>query len=152
MNDDASGMNSGSVYTFESTPAALAGEGASISLSAGGLQSMILEGGASRAGWFYFMLGSFTGSAPGINFGGGVLLPLNFDAYLNLTLTKPGLGAFGGFRGMLDGTGQALSTFTIPAGTDPSLAGVTLNHAYLAASVLGFPEFASNAVPVTLVL
>jgi hypothetical protein len=98
------------------------------------------------------LLGSVTGTAPGIDFGGGVVLPLNFDIYMNLTLTKPGLGAFGNFRGSFDASGQAVSTLTLPAIMDPSLAGVVIHHAYLAGSVFGIAEFASNAVPVTLVL
>ncbi|MFT5287577.1 MAG: hypothetical protein ACI8TQ_003765, partial [Planctomycetota bacterium] len=63
-----------------------------------------------------------------------MLLPLNFDAYLRLTLNKPGLGIFGSYVGMLDGNGQAQASFTIPVLTDPAYAGIVFNHAYLAAS------------------
>ncbi|HHK41643.1 MAG TPA: hypothetical protein ENJ50_04415 [Planctomycetaceae bacterium] len=111
---------------------------------------MTLDGGAAQAGWPYFVFGSATGTSPGLDFGGGLLLPLNFDVYFALTLNKPGLGAFGNFRGMLDGSGQSLSILTIPALMDPSLAGVTLHHAFLSGSVFGTPEFASNAVPLLL--
>jgi hypothetical protein len=79
-------------------------------------------------------------------------LPLNFDSYFKATLNKPGLNTFGNFRVSLDENGQALATFTIPPLTDPAFAGVVMHDAYLAASVLGSAEFASNAVPVTLVL
>jgi hypothetical protein len=98
------------------------------------------------------VFGSVTGTTPGIDFGSGVLLPLNFDVYFNLTLTKPGLAAFGNFRGMLDGAGQSLATFTFPALIDPDLVGVTINHTFLAGSMFRIAEFASNAVPVLLVL
>jgi hypothetical protein len=125
---------------------------ATLSLTTGGTQLLAMDGGAARAGWFYFMLGSVTGTTPGIDFGGGVVLPLNYDVFLNLTLFKPGLGAFGNYRGTLDGSGQALSNFNFPALMDPSLAGVVINHAFLAGSTPGIPEFASNPVSVTLVL
>ncbi len=144
---DTVGSNSGSVYVFDIS---LTSNSSTISLSAGGEQALAMTGGASRAGWFYFMFGSVTGTTPGIDFGGGVVLPLNFDAYFSLTLTKPGLGAFGNFRGVLDGNGQAAARLTLPALMDPSLVGLTLNHAYVAASVFGIPEFASGAVSVTL--
>ncbi|MFT7665417.1 MAG: hypothetical protein ACI87A_003655, partial [Planctomycetota bacterium] len=104
------------------------------------------------AGWSYFTFGSVTGTSPGLDFGGGVVLPLNFDVYTNLTLKSPGLGIFGNFRGTLDGAGHAVATFSLPAVMDPSLVGVTINHAYLAGAVLGVPEFASNAVPVLLTM
>ena len=131
---------------------ALTSDAASISLTTGGQQPLALDSGAAQAGWFYFVFGSVTGTTPGIDFGGGVLLPLNFDIFFNLTLTKPNLAAFGNYRGMLDAAGQAQATFTLPALMDPSLVGVTINHAYLAGSTFGVPEFASNAVPLTLVL
>ena len=112
---------------------------------------MTFEAGTNRAGWFYSMFGSVTGTTPGIDFGGDVLLPLNFDAYFNLTLFNPGLGAFGNFVGMLNGAGQSVSTLTLPVLIDPSLFGVVMSHAFVSGSVLGVPEFASNAVQVTLV-
>jgi hypothetical protein len=149
--DDDDGTNSGSAYLFSTVPPPFCGDVSSISLATGGSQVLTLEGGASRAGWFYFILGSVTGTAPGIDFGGGVVLPLNFDVYMNLILNSPGLGAFGAFQGTLDGTGHAVATFTLPPIMDPSLVGVTINHAYLAGSLIGVPEFASNAVSVLLV-
>jgi hypothetical protein len=122
----------------------------SVSLSAGGQQGLDLDGGIGRANWFYWMFGSATGTAPGFSLAPGFALPLNFDGYFNLTLTKPGLGAFGNFLGQLDASGQATATLTVPPGVDPSLAGVTLHHAYLASAVLGQADFASRAVPVLL--
>ena len=151
--DDDNGTDSGSSYLFEApAPPAFASEVFSISLAAGGSQVLNLDAGTSSAGRFYFTFGSVTGTSPGIDFGGGVVLPLNFDVYTNLTLTSPGLSAFGNFRGTLDSAGQAIATFSLPALMDPSLVGLTINHAYLAAAVMGVPDFASNAVPVLLTL
>jgi hypothetical protein len=97
------------------------------------------------------MFGSISGTGPGIDFGGGVVLPLVYDAYLEMTLNSPNLASFGTFRGQLDGSRQATATFTIPPGLSASLIGVTFNHAYLAAQTLAFPDLASNATPLTLV-
>ena len=148
---DDNGADSGSAYLFDAAlPASLTSDVTSISLSTGGTQVLTLEAGATQAGWFYFTFGSVTGTAPGIDFGGGVVLPLNFDAYMSLTIFQSGLSAFGNFIGILDGAGHAVATFTLPALMDPSLVGVTINHAYLANAVFGGAEFASNAVPVLL--
>lgn len=130
-------------------PVALQGDVASLSLSSGGVQQLSLCGGESRANWFYFMLGSASGTTPGLDLGAGVLLPLNLDAYLSLTLTNPGLGFFGSFLGFLDASGGAQASITVPPGSDASLAGLQLHHAFVAAPALG-AEFASNAVPVLL--
>jgi hypothetical protein len=130
---------------------ALSSDDTSISLASGGQQLLALDGGAAQVGWVYFVFGSVTGTNPGIDFGGGLVLPLNFDIYFGLTLNKPGLSAFGNYNGTLDSFGQASATFTLPVLMDPSLVGVTIHHAYLAGSVFGIPEFASNAVSVELV-
>jgi hypothetical protein len=79
-----------------------------------------------------------------------VVLPLEPDAYFTLTLTKPFLAVFGGFLGQLDSAGLGSATLTVPSGVDPGLAGITLNHAYLASPVLSGASFASNPVSVLL--
>jgi hypothetical protein len=56
----------------------------------------------------------------------------------------------GGYLGVLDASGNAAASMTLPAGTDPSLAGATLHHAFLAAPSMGGAELASNAWPLTL--
>ncbi len=121
-----------------------------ISLSAGGDQNMTLQAGSGRAGHFYAIFGSATGTSPGFTLG-GVLMPLNFDIYFRFTLFHPGMQFFQNFRGNLDGTGSAMATFHGPAGTDPGLAGVTLWHAFVSAEFLGDVEYASNAIEVLLV-
>jgi hypothetical protein len=132
-------------------PPALTGDVASISLLAGGQQVLTLDAGALHAGWFYWVLGSATGTTPGLSIGGLLALPLNFDGYFKLTLLNSGLGPFGNFRGQLDAAGMATATLTVPPGVDPTLAGVTLNHAFLGAEVSGVHDLVSNAVPVTFV-
>lgn len=122
-----------------------------ISLAAGGVQTISLDRGIDSANFNYWILGSVTGTDPGLPFLGGVLLPLNFDAYTNLTLTKPFSAPFTQFLSVLDANGQATAAFNIPAGLDPSLAGVTIYHAFVEAQNFGVVIGASNyGLPVTL--
>ena len=82
-----------------------------------------------------------------------VVLPLVADAYSTVTLTNANQPPFGNTLGVLDAAGQAVATLTVPPGTSPALAGLTLFHAYLALDpTFGFhATLASNAVPLELV-
>ncbi len=126
----------------------LARDVAQVPLSSGGTQALALDAGAINAGRIYLVLGSMSGTLPGIT-ANGITLPLNADPYLNYTLVAPNVGPLFTSFGMLDGQGQAASAFTLPAGVSPLLAGMTLHHAY----VLVTPtlDFASNSVSVTLI-
>jgi hypothetical protein len=122
---------------------------APISLGLGGGSTFLLDSGVSNANEFYWIFGSVTGTSPGIALG-SVTLPLNFDAFFNLTLTRPGAGVFTNLLGFLDASGQQVAGFGIPAGLDPALAGLVINFAYAAGPVIGTTDFASN--PITVVL
>jgi hypothetical protein len=122
-----------------------------VSLAAGGTMTLDLRGGNPNAGALYWMFGSASGTSPGLFLGGTVTLPLVYDAYTFVTLVKPGAKYFQGFRGALDVAGVSTASIVVPPAMDPGLAGITLHHAFLAANLLGFPEFASNAVPLDLV-
>ena len=52
-----------------------------VSLATGGAHAMDLNAGLANAGLLYFVLGSVTGTSPGIT-SNGVVLPLNYDAYM----------------------------------------------------------------------
>ena len=120
-----------------------------LSAASGGIQNLTLAAGAAQAGKFFLLLGSFSGTTPGLPLG-AVTLPLNADAYTNFVLANGSL-VFAPASGFLGLDGRATTTLTIPA--LPSVVGpVTAHHAFLALSV--FPaitiDFASN--PVALVL
>ncbi|MFT5285228.1 MAG: glucose/arabinose dehydrogenase [Planctomycetota bacterium] len=122
--------------------------------SAGAGESVIftLRAGLAMAGDAYWIFGSGTGTTPGLDFPGGVNLPLNFDAYMLFTIKRPFAGVFTNYIGTFDGNGEANAAFSVPGILDPSLVGLTLNHAYLSAPALGGADFASNAVPFTLTM
>jgi hypothetical protein len=122
----------------------------SIPLSEGGSQRFSLKTCVTSEGNVYLLLGSFTGVSPGIVVE-GLKLPLNADAYLVFTATTPNSPLLPGSLGVLDANGAATASFTLPPGTDPALAGVTLHHAWVELSLQSLvPLFASNPVPVTL--
>jgi hypothetical protein len=121
-----------------------------ISVSLGGTQHLDLDAGTDRAGAPYLVLGSASGTAPGIPLD-NVVLPLGFDAYTTLTLTSANNGPFQGTFGLLDACGRATAQIVVPAGTDGTLAGLALDHAFLTLDLSSFTVgFASNAAGLSL--
>ena len=116
----------------------------------GGTQEMWLDAGATYAGEVFFILGTLSGTAPGFDLGVGIL-PLNQDAYFDLTLFSPAaapvshtFGALG--TGATAGLGTA--TLTVPGGYAAALLGATAHHAYVLLGPTGV-TFVSNALPLT---
>lgn len=119
-----------------------------VSVGSGGSQNWSLDAGAANAGRFYLLLGSSTGTSPGLSLDGHVL-PLNLDAYLLFSLSGANNPPFANTFGQLDGAGKASASISVPAGLSASLVGATFHHAFAAIDVLGSGqvEFTSNAVP-----
>jgi hypothetical protein len=105
----------------------LTGAPASISMATGGAQALTLNAGAALAGNPYFLAGSVSGTSPGIPLLGETV-PLNFDAYTNMTVTGGG-GVLFPVSGVVGPTGQGNANFILPA--LPSLIGLQVNHAGL---------------------
>lgn len=121
------------------------------SIAAQGAQDLLLDFGLAGAGRFYFMLGSLTGTAPGIALpNSSDTLPLVFDAYTALMLERPSLTVANAW-GQLDELGRADAQFRVPGGLDPSFAGLVLHHAAVTLDVATGALEASNAVAVELV-
>lgn len=128
----------------------LTGSTATISLALGGAQDLGLDAGPAFAGRTYVLLGSVSGTAPGIPTSGGVL-PLNYDGYLLFTAANPNTALLPGSAGSLDAAGQATAKFQLPPTALPGLVGLTLNHAFVALDATGTaPEFVSIPVDVEL--
>ncbi len=119
----------------------LRGDAARISVAQGGTDTFTIDAGASHAGANYLLLGSLSGTVPGIA-AGNLLLPLNPDPYFTLSLGGLTGGPFHGFVGTLDAAGSATAQLILPPNGLPSLAGITLHHAF----VLPDAGFASNPV------
>ncbi|MEE8469322.1 MAG: DUF1028 domain-containing protein [Planctomycetota bacterium] len=72
-----------------------------------------LNRGMAESGRAYHLLGSFSGTSPGIDLG-GLNLPLNRDRFFEYTWFSPGPPGLTGFQGMLDADGRALAWLDMP--------------------------------------
>lgn len=123
--------------------------GSSLSLGAGGTMDLVLAAGPEHAGRTFVVLGSASGTAPGIPMGGDTI-PLNYDPYMYLTIVYANAGPFFSTLGVLDAQGLASAQISLPPGSPPELAGLVLHHAF---GVLDVPLAvleASNAQPLDL--
>lgn len=120
---------------------------------AGEAQDLDLAAGPSLAGKSYVILGSVSGTVPGLRLRGGTILPINPDTYTRLVLASversrlPPLaeswgfrrtdlafardvGLHQGFAGVLDATGRASATFNPTAAPlSTALVGMSLSYA-----------------------
>lgn len=120
----------------------------SLSFSAGGaLATLSLDAGPAFANRTYLMLGSFSGTSPGVYVNAGVKLPLNFDSYFNHLLLSPNPPVLQNSIGVLNAQGKATATYVNPTDLRPTLIGLQISHAYLLTPT---NDFASDAVTFTL--
>ena len=121
-----------------------------VSIAGSGSQVLTLEAGVAHANEVYMLLGSASGTSPGVPTPAGVL-PLAFDAYTNITLASPNSVILSGSFSTLDATGGAQAVFTLPPGMNPALAGAVIHHAFVTIVVGDTIYSVSNAVPALLV-
>jgi len=121
---------------------------AAMSVQAGGWQRFHLHAGSQQAGGFYLILGSISGTGPGIRIY-ETTIPLNYDVYTEFTLTRPNAGFLLNQVGRLDAAGNAKAGFFLPLGLARDFAGLEINHAYVLDGVDG-TIMASNPVPLLL--
>lgn len=115
--------------------------------NAGGTAALKLNAGPVYGGRTYLMLGSFSGTTPGVVISPGVTLPLNFDSYFNHLLATPNPPVLQNHIGVLDAQGKATVTYVNPANLRPTLIGLQFSHAFLLTPT---NDFASDAVTFTL--
>jgi hypothetical protein len=127
---------------------------AAISLASGGTQKFLLQPGSPHALKTYLLLGTLSGTAPGIPVDGFVL-PLNPDGYFLFTLANPGSAALPTSLGALDGSGNGKAALHVPAGMNPAFAGIVAHHAFVLFDLTTGPgpfvDFVSNAVSLGLI-
>lgn len=127
----SAGRGSAAAYSLDgSTCASLGSDRVDLSLSAGGTQTLALDAGPGFAGDLYVVAGTLGPRDPGF-FTLGSRIPLTVDAYFLQTLTAPSPPLVGSF-GTLDALGQASTEVTLPALSDPTLAGTVVHHAFVA--------------------
>jgi hypothetical protein len=107
-----------------------------ISLATGGGQDVEIGACPSMAGSLYWLLGSASGTEPGIT-SNGFTLPLNWDAYMAITIDYPNTTLLQSTLGALDANGMAQARIELPPGLDPAFAGIVLNHASVVFDIPG---------------
>ncbi len=117
----------GSVFVYE--PKAVA-DVAELSVAFGGSQNVAVEAGPGYGNDAYLVLGSLTGTAPGLQLG-NVQVPLNVDIYTLMTFLAPNAPPLGNSFGLLTDFGAAVASFSLPPAAPPALVGLQVAHAYL---------------------
>lgn len=116
-------------------------------LGFGQVQALTMDGGTDSAGAPYLVIGSTSGTSPGTHVA-GFDLPLNFDGYTRLTLSRATDGLLENGSGLLDAEGRAQASFGVPLDAPLSLIGTEVTHAFL----FGKPGQLTFTKPVTVVL
>ena len=117
-----------------------------VSAGSGGAVAFDLVAGSRFAGDLYLVLGSLSGTQPGLDYA-GFNLPLNPDPYFLLTVNHAGGGLLPGTFGLLDGTGNGSASLALPPGLAVAAAGLTAHHAFAALDpVTLLPTHTSNPV------
>jgi len=140
-------VNRGAAHAVSVVTRPLAQDVPSVRVTRSEVVVLMLDAGAVNAGSFYALLGSFSGTRPGLPLP-PVTLPLNFDPYLTFLAGNPN-GLIGNSMGLLDAAGRATATL-YGSRLPREAAGALVHHAYLvfAPGLSGF-AMASNAVPMT---
>lgn len=127
--DDDQGADSGSAYFFSiDARTEMVQDKSILSLSGGGAVTFDISTCPPRPGDIYALLGSISGTSPGIDMG-LFTVPLNPDAYFFISVTAANVYPFANSSAFLDGAGTAQASFGLAPGTDSSLAGSILYHA-----------------------
>jgi photosystem II stability/assembly factor-like uncharacterized protein len=121
----------------------------SIEAGIGGAANFTLQAGAAHGGRNYLLLGSLSGTKPGLPLPGGqALLPLNWDLFTVLVVGQLNSIVFSNFLGSLDPGGQGSAKFDTLGPIPPALAGAVFHFAY----ALNNPwDFASVSSPIEVV-
>ena len=125
---------------------------AGLSVTNGCSQRLFLDAGRANAGANYWVVGTLSGTTPGVIAPGGLPVPVNPDFYFDHTIANPNSPPMTLSMSTLDGNGQGTCTFTFPAGAFPGLAGQQMHHAFALIDVAAAAvELTSNAEDLVLV-
>lgn len=92
-----------------------------------------VAGGALLANRNYAILGSLSGTTPGVQIG-SVVMPLNVDGFFNTVVTQLGSSALPGFLGTLNADGNAFAQFDTQIPVPAFLLGIEIDFAYITLS------------------
>ena len=127
-------------------PYPLAVDGGTLSESAGGTVTFTLHN-PGHAGRDYLLLGTLSGTSPGVQLPGGNILPLNWDLLTTAILQNLGSPLLKGFLGTLDRDGGATAVLKVRA--LPGHTGATMDFAFAQDGEVW--DFISNTVSIEIV-
>jgi len=120
-----------------------------ISESAGGVVNFTLDAGTANGARKYIMLGSLTGTAPGLPLPGGIVnLPVNWDILTDVVVAMLNTPVFEDFLGTLNASGVASSKMD---SMGPLPSGSIGAHLYFAFALSNPWDFASNPADIEIV-
>lgn len=128
-------------------PKALICDTNAISAATGGKVNFKLDAGTDNGKRDYVLLGSVTGTTPGLPLPGGETLPINYDAFTSLIMQTMNTAAFSNFMGTLDASGLAKAQLDTLGAVDPRFVGTKL---YFAFTLYSPYDFVSNDLMVTI--
>lgn len=97
---------------------------------AGGIVNFTMSAGTDNGNRDYILLGSATGTSPGIALPGGAILPLNWDPFTDMVLALINTAHFKDFLGVLDAMGMGSAQLDSLGPVSPHLVGIHLYFAY----------------------
>jgi len=109
--------------------------------------NFILNAGVACANKKYMMMGSVSGTTPGILLPSGLYLPVNWDPFTNTVLAFMNSPIMPNFLGVLDSQGKSTAQLLVGGAIPPSAAGLIMYFAYV---VKPF-NFVSNPVGIEIV-
>jgi len=102
-----------------------------ISAANGGEVNFSLDAGASNKNRKYIILGTMSGTSPGMPLPGGVVtLPINWDGFTSGIVPFLNSPVFNGFIGTLDSSGEGKAQLNTPGPLPSGLVGVKMNFAF----------------------
>ncbi|MEZ5978770.1 MAG: hypothetical protein R3F34_11175 [Planctomycetota bacterium] len=114
---------------------------------AGDSLTLLMNAGREHAGDVTYLVGSATGTSPGVPVPGTELVaPIVWDVYTEYVFLTSGGGFLSSVVGILDGEGRGEAEFSIPPATYAGFSGLHLYHAYVVIDLDTFvATHASNA-------
>lgn len=131
-----------------STPRALCADRERLSRVRGGMQTLYLDAGAAHAGELYAILGSASGTTPGLYFGPGLELELAFDPYMIASLQLANSTYFLNTVNHLDALGRAQAAIAMPPTS--VFVDINLHHGFVVFDAAGTIVATSNPQPLEL--
>jgi parallel beta-helix repeat protein len=119
-----------------------------ISAGTGGTINFTLTAGAIHANRDYVLLGSITGTEPGIQLPGGLILPLHRDSFTDITFNFANTPFFVNFKGTLDNSGSGNAQFNTLGPLPNVFVGRTVHFAFF---LYGPFDFVSSPVAIEIV-